>query len=222
MYWFLVMHADFGAQARRARGRQGAQHRRGAVGRDGPARTARRSRHRCRARPGEDRPVPGLAGRRHQLRASRPRRDSKNGRSTGSGPTAWAPRWRSVAELEPLCSTSGVATGRNRPSTSHSARARHDRRAGDVNHPTWRPLRCAPSRQRRSRWRSARIARPRSGRRLFPPYEAGLVAELIRRDVPYYDPSIKPRTVESMNRFARSMGILQGDVPFEAVVATEL
>jgi NitT/TauT family transport system substrate-binding protein len=58
------------------------------------------------------------------------------------------------------------------------------------------------------------------GRRLFPPDEAELIAELIRRDVPYYDPSIRPETVESMNRFARSMGILSGDVPFEAIVAT--
>jgi ABC-type nitrate/sulfonate/bicarbonate transport system substrate-binding protein len=60
------------------------------------------------------------------------------------------------------------------------------------------------------------------GQRLFPPYEAGLVAELIRRDVPYYDPSIKPRTVESMNSFARSMGILHGEVPFEDVVASQI
>jgi ABC-type nitrate/sulfonate/bicarbonate transport system substrate-binding protein len=57
------------------------------------------------------------------------------------------------------------------------------------------------------------------GRRLFPPAEAELVADLIRRDVPYYDPSIRPGTVTSMNAFARSMGILKGDVPFEQVVA---
>ena len=59
------------------------------------------------------------------------------------------------------------------------------------------------------------------GRRVFPPDEAELVAELIRRDVPYYDPSITPKTVEHMNRFARSMGILKGDVSFEEVVATQ-
>src|SRR5262245_62815442 len=28
------------------------------------------------------------------------------------------------------------------------------------------------------------------GRKLFPPSEAGLIAELIRRDLPYYDPTI--------------------------------
>jgi NitT/TauT family transport system substrate-binding protein len=58
------------------------------------------------------------------------------------------------------------------------------------------------------------------GRRLFSPEEAALIAELIRRDVPYYDPAITSATVERMNRFARSMGILKGDVPFENIVAT--
>jgi NitT/TauT family transport system substrate-binding protein len=59
-------------------------------------------------------------------------------------------------------------------------------------------------------------------RRLFPPYEAELAAELVRRDAPYYDPSIKPATVDSMNRFARRMGILEGDVGFDDVVAAQL
>ena len=59
------------------------------------------------------------------------------------------------------------------------------------------------------------------GRRLFPPDEAELIAELIRRDVPYYDPSIQPTTIESLNTFARNMGILKGDVPFEHIVATQ-
>jgi ABC-type nitrate/sulfonate/bicarbonate transport system substrate-binding protein len=58
------------------------------------------------------------------------------------------------------------------------------------------------------------------GRRLFPPEEAEIIAELVRRDVPYYDPAIRPETVARMNSFARSMGILQGDVPFEHIVAT--
>jgi ABC-type nitrate/sulfonate/bicarbonate transport system substrate-binding protein len=58
------------------------------------------------------------------------------------------------------------------------------------------------------------------GRRIFPPEEAELIAELVRRDVPYYDAVIRPATVAAMNRFARRMGILQrDDVPFERVVA---
>jgi len=59
------------------------------------------------------------------------------------------------------------------------------------------------------------------GRRLFPPEEAALIAELIRRDLPYYDPSISPSFVAGMNRFARDIGILQGEVPYEKVVASQ-
>ena len=59
------------------------------------------------------------------------------------------------------------------------------------------------------------------GRRLFPAQEAALIAELIRRDLPYYDPSISPSFVASMNRFARDIGILQGEIPYEKVVATQ-
>jgi NitT/TauT family transport system substrate-binding protein len=59
------------------------------------------------------------------------------------------------------------------------------------------------------------------GRKLFPPTEAELVAELIRRDLPYYDPSISPEFVAGMNQFARDIGILRGHVPYEKVVATQ-
>src|SRR6266446_7068833 len=58
------------------------------------------------------------------------------------------------------------------------------------------------------------------GRKLFPPSEAALIAELIRRDLPFYDASISPEFVAGMNAFAREMGILSGDVPYERIVAT--
>jgi NitT/TauT family transport system substrate-binding protein len=57
------------------------------------------------------------------------------------------------------------------------------------------------------------------GRNLFPPYEATLIAELIRRDLPFYDASISPECVTGMNQFARDIGILQGDIPYDKVVA---
>jgi len=59
------------------------------------------------------------------------------------------------------------------------------------------------------------------GRRLFPPSEANLIADLIRRDLPYYDPAISQEAVFSLNRFARELGILNRDVAYEKVVATE-
>jgi NitT/TauT family transport system substrate-binding protein len=59
------------------------------------------------------------------------------------------------------------------------------------------------------------------GRKLFPPSEAELIAELIRRDLPYYDASISRDFVAGMNQFSRDVGILSGDVPYEGVVATQ-
>lgn len=59
------------------------------------------------------------------------------------------------------------------------------------------------------------------GRKLFPPTEAELIAELIRRDLPYYDAAITPSFVEDMNAFARDIGILEGHPRYEDVVATQ-
>jgi NitT/TauT family transport system substrate-binding protein len=56
------------------------------------------------------------------------------------------------------------------------------------------------------------------GRRVFPRTEAGLIAELIRRDLPFYDPAISRQSVASMNRFAQDIGLLAGPVPYEQVV----
>ena len=57
------------------------------------------------------------------------------------------------------------------------------------------------------------------GRKLFPPAEADLIAELIRRDLPYYDTTISREFFVGINRFARQVGILSDDVPYEKVVA---
>jgi ABC-type nitrate/sulfonate/bicarbonate transport system substrate-binding protein len=56
------------------------------------------------------------------------------------------------------------------------------------------------------------------GRKLFPPTEASLIAELIRRDLPFYDAQISRQAVESMNRFARDIGLLSRPVSYEQVV----
>ncbi|HEX5020053.1 MAG TPA: ABC transporter substrate-binding protein [Candidatus Binatia bacterium] len=59
------------------------------------------------------------------------------------------------------------------------------------------------------------------GNRRFPPSEAELIAELVRRDLPYYDPTIPEQKVTSMNRFAKDIGLLRADIPYGQVVATE-
>lgn len=56
------------------------------------------------------------------------------------------------------------------------------------------------------------------GRSLFPPEEAGLIAELVRRDAPYYEAAITPAAIAGVNAFARARGILKGDPPYEQVV----
>jgi NitT/TauT family transport system substrate-binding protein len=59
------------------------------------------------------------------------------------------------------------------------------------------------------------------GRKRFPPAEAELIAELIRRDLPYYDPAITEEKVASMNRFATDIGLLSAPVTYDKVVAIE-
>ena len=59
------------------------------------------------------------------------------------------------------------------------------------------------------------------GKKRFPAAEAELIAELIRRDLPYYDPTITEQTVAAMNRFAQDVGLLSAPVPYDQVVATQ-
>jgi len=59
------------------------------------------------------------------------------------------------------------------------------------------------------------------GDKLFPPQEAGLIAELIRRDLPYYDAGIAPDFVAGMSQFARDLGLIERPLAYEEVVATQ-
>ncbi len=53
------------------------------------------------------------------------------------------------------------------------------------------------------------------GHKRFPPREAGLIAGIVRRDLPFYDASIGEASVAAINAFARDMGVLAGDVPYD-------
>jgi NitT/TauT family transport system substrate-binding protein len=59
------------------------------------------------------------------------------------------------------------------------------------------------------------------GRKLFPPMEADLIVELVRRDLPYYDATLSHDFIACMTAFLRSQGVLQGDLPYEQIVATQ-
>jgi hypothetical protein len=46
-----------------------------------------------------------------------------------------------------------------------------------------------------------------------------MIAALVERDLPFYDPVIAEASVEAMNDFARAVGLLAEPVPYDAVVA---
>ena len=57
------------------------------------------------------------------------------------------------------------------------------------------------------------------GDSLFPPEAAKLIATIVERDAPFYDPAMPEDTVTRMNAFAQSVGQLSGPVPYEQVIA---
>lgn len=59
------------------------------------------------------------------------------------------------------------------------------------------------------------------GRALFPETEAGLITELVRRDLPFYDAKIAPEFVAGMSRFAQDLGLISAPLRYEQVVATQ-
>jgi hypothetical protein len=60
------------------------------------------------------------------------------------------------------------------------------------------------------------------GRKLFPPREAGLIAGIVARDLPYYDASIAPETISQLNEFCRERELLRKSHRFEKyLISTE-
>lgn len=57
------------------------------------------------------------------------------------------------------------------------------------------------------------------GAKKFPADAAALIANVVTRDVEFYDPVISAHAVERMNHFARSVGHLSRPVAYEDVVA---
>ncbi len=59
------------------------------------------------------------------------------------------------------------------------------------------------------------------GERLFPAMEASMIAGLIERDLPFYDPSISEDKVKAMNGFAKDIGLLTEEAAYNQVVGTQ-
>jgi NitT/TauT family transport system substrate-binding protein len=59
------------------------------------------------------------------------------------------------------------------------------------------------------------------GRKLFPGPEAGLITALVERDLPCYDARITPAFVAGMSGFAQDLGLTDRPLTYERVVATQ-
>jgi NitT/TauT family transport system substrate-binding protein len=59
------------------------------------------------------------------------------------------------------------------------------------------------------------------GCKRFPVREAGLIADIVRRDLPFYDPVVSEASIAGVNAFARDTGVLRGDVEYKQIVATQ-
>jgi ABC-type nitrate/sulfonate/bicarbonate transport system substrate-binding protein len=57
------------------------------------------------------------------------------------------------------------------------------------------------------------------GARRFPPDAAALIPSLVERDLPFYDPRITQESVDGINRFAQSLGLVERPIPYGQMVA---
>jgi ABC-type nitrate/sulfonate/bicarbonate transport system substrate-binding protein len=61
----------------------------------------------------------------------------------------------------------------------------------------------------------------RIGREVFPEAEAGVITDIVRRDLPYYDATVTPEAVTRMIGFSQAAGILERTPAYDEVVATQ-
>ena len=59
------------------------------------------------------------------------------------------------------------------------------------------------------------------GKKRFPETEAGLIARVVERDLPFYTAAITEDFVSGMNKFQKDVGLVTGDFAYEEVVATQ-
>ena len=56
------------------------------------------------------------------------------------------------------------------------------------------------------------------GRKLFPAEEAELIADVVKRDLPFYTAAISPEFVQGMSAFSKAMGLIENDLSYDQVV----
>jgi len=60
------------------------------------------------------------------------------------------------------------------------------------------------------------------GSKLFPSAQAALITDVVRRDLPFYDAAISNNAVDGLSRFARKRGLIEIDLAYDEVVATDV
>ncbi len=59
------------------------------------------------------------------------------------------------------------------------------------------------------------------GCKWFPQFEASLIADVVARDLPFYDPNISRESFAACNRFAQAMGLAKQSTSYEDAVAVQ-
>jgi len=59
------------------------------------------------------------------------------------------------------------------------------------------------------------------GRKWFLEFEASLIADVVSRDLPFYDPAISAETFAACSRFALAMGLAKQAARYEDAVAVQ-
>ena len=59
------------------------------------------------------------------------------------------------------------------------------------------------------------------GRKLFPPAEAEMIADVVAHDLPYYTPAISDEALVGLIGFTKATGLLKGSPTREQIVATQ-
>jgi len=59
------------------------------------------------------------------------------------------------------------------------------------------------------------------GGKRFPPRETELIAQIVARELPYYDATIGEQSIAGVIGFARDLGILNENVEYRDIVATQ-
>lgn len=116
------------------------------------------------------------------------------------GPTRWVLKTPYVAALARSCSTCDAVIARDADMVAATLRA-------VVN--TQRALSADPS------------LASKVGKKLFPPEEAAVIADIIARDVEFYAPQITSEAIAGLNAFAQNTGLLLKAVAYDAMVATQ-